>query len=228
MKPFEFGRQRIDGLVPALVVRVDDPDNQARVLIELPWVADDERGQTQVWARLSTMMAGAGRGSFFVPEPGDEVVVGFHMGDPRYPIILGCLWNGQDEPPEQMDGSGENHVRAIHSRSGHKIRFVDEGGQEKVEVESQGGHSIVLDDSSSEVVITASSGATVTIDAGGTLTISAVAEVKIDAPAGMTVTAPKVKVDAALSDFTGMIKAPVVKTDSVISTSYTTGAGNVW
>lgn len=228
MSRFDLGRQRIGGLMPAVVVRVDDPDGEARVLIELPWVDEDQRAGTQTWARLATMMAGADRGSFFVPEPGDEVVVGFHLGDPRFPIIVGSLWNGQDAPPETMDSDGRNHVRSLHSRSGHKLRFVDEPGSERVEIESQGGHSVVLDDAASEIVVTSSSGATVTIDSAGTVSISAVSEVNVTAPAGMKITTPKLTVDAALSDFTGMVKAPVVKTDSVISTAYTTGAGNVW
>ena len=43
----------------------------------------------------------------------------FEGGDPRRPYVVGALWNGSDAPPESMDGSGENNIRAIHSRVGH-------------------------------------------------------------------------------------------------------------
>jgi hypothetical protein len=37
-----------------------------------------------------------------------------------------------------------------------------------------------------------------------------------------------VKVDAAIADFSGIVKCAVLQTNAVISTSYTPGAGNVW
>lgn len=53
-------------------------------------------------------------------------------------------------------------------------------------------------------------------------------KVKITAPAGLDVTAAMVTVDAAMSKFSGVVKADTVITNSVVSASYTPGAGNVW
>ena len=228
MSHFDFGRQRLMGLVPAVVKQVDDSRGQARVLVDFPWVDDADSNQARVWARLSTMMAGANRGTYFVPEPGDEVIVGFVHGDPRFPIVLGALWNGADAPPETMDAAGKNDVRSVTSRSGHQLRFVDAAGGERIELLSQGGHRVVLDDADRSITIEASNGAVIEIDTAGKVSVRAVTKVSVDAPAGVDVTAPIVNVDAPISKFSGIVKAETVITNSVISASYTPGAGNVW
>jgi hypothetical protein len=57
--------------------------------------------------------------------------------------------------------------------------------------------------------------------------VTAAAKVTVKA-ASVDVSAGMVKVDAAIAKFTGMVKCEVLQTNSVISTSYTPGAGNVW
>lgn len=76
-------------------------------------------------ARMAAPMAGNGRGAFFMPEVGDEVVVGFEMGDVNRPVILGALWNDRDQPPPSADPSPTNNTRTIVSRAGHQITFDD-------------------------------------------------------------------------------------------------------
>ncbi|MCA9605987.1 MAG: type IV secretion protein Rhs [Myxococcales bacterium] len=216
-------------MFPAVVVDVADPDGQGRVRVRLPWVAEDEGEQATAWARLSTLMAGAGRGTWFVPEPEDEVLVAFVAGDPRWPVVVGALWNGVDTPPETMDGAGQNDVRSITSRAGHVLTFDDTAGAEKVELKTKLGHTLTLDDASGgTVTLEHTNGATIEIDATGTVTVRANAEVKIDAPAGMSVTAAKVDVTAAMSTFSGVVKCDTLITNAVVSTAYTMGAGNVW
>ncbi len=70
------------GLLPAVsglqigVVTVleNDPDGEDRIKVRLPLVSAAEEG---IWARIATLDAGKERGTFFRPEIGDEVVVGF-------------------------------------------------------------------------------------------------------------------------------------------------------
>ena len=134
--------ERLDrwfGVYPALVDDVRDPDGQGRVRVRLPWAADAGGAAYLAWARQATLMAGDQRGTWFVPEPGDEVLVAFEAGDPRRPFVLGALWNGTDATPETMDGAGRNNVRVIHSRSGHQIRLDDTAGAEKVVIQTNGG-----------------------------------------------------------------------------------------
>jgi uncharacterized protein involved in type VI secretion and phage assembly len=220
-------RPRLFGVYPALVTDVQDPDNQGRVQIKLPFVEESDGGSALAWARLATMMAGGNRGTWFIPEVDDEVLVAFTAGDPRRPVVIGALWNGVDAPPETMDSA--NNVRSVTSRSGHKLTFDDTAGAEKVELKTNGGHTFTLDDAAGgTVTLTHSNGATVKIDATGNIEITANVKVKINAPAGLEVTAAMVTVNAAMSSFSGVVKADTVITNSVVSASYTPGAGNVW
>ena len=220
-------RPRLFGVYPALVTDVQDPDNQGRVQIKLPFVEESDGGSALAWARLATMMAGGNRGTWFIPEVDDEVLVAFTAGDPRRPVVIGALWNGVDAPPETMDSA--NNVRSVTSRSGHKLTFDDTAGAEKVELKTNGGHTFTLDDAAGgTVTLTHSNGATVKIDATGNIEITANVKVKINAPAGLDVTAAMVTVNAAMSSFSGVVKADTVITNSVVSASYTPGAGNVW
>src|SRR5205085_2988322 len=119
----------ISGVVVGVVTNnQDDPDGLGRVKVKFPWLSNDEES---FWARVAVPMAGKERGFYFLPEVEDEVLVAFEHGDPRFPYVLGSLWNGQDKPPEKNDG--KNNVRVIKSRSGHVIRLNDEDGKEKIE-----------------------------------------------------------------------------------------------
>ena len=134
------------GVAIGIVTNNKDPDQMGRVKVRFPW---RENRDESYWARIGTMMAGKGRGSVFLPEKDDEVLVAFDKEDIRHPYVIGGLWNGQDEPPE-TNADGKNNIRKIKSRSGHELIFNDdhEGQKEKIEIHTKGKHTIVLDDSS--------------------------------------------------------------------------------
>src|SRR5262249_42675796 len=96
------------GVYPAIVTDLADPDQQGRVKVRLPWSPDAGGSTYDTWARLATLMGGNNRGTWFIPDVDDEVLVAFEGGNPRRPYIVGALWNGEDAPPEQMDGGGDN------------------------------------------------------------------------------------------------------------------------
>ena len=220
-------RPRLYGVYPAIVTDVQDPDSQGRVQIRLPFVEESDGGSALAWARLATLMAGADRGTWFIPEVDDEVLVAFTAGDPRRPVVIGALWNGVDTPPESMDSA--NNIRSITSRSGHTLTFDDTAGAEKVELKTKGGHTFTLDDAAGgTVTLTHSNGAQVKIDVVGNIEITANVRVTVQAPAGLEVTAAMVTVNAAMSTFSGVVKADAVITISVVSPSYTPGVGNIW
>lgn len=137
--------RRINGVAAGIVTNNRDPDGQGRVKIKFPWLSDDNETD---WVRIATLMAGGERGSFFLPEVGDEVLVAFEHGDINHPYVIGALWNGVAKPPE-TNSDGRNNIRKITSRSGHEIIFNDDGSamQEKIEIHTNSGHKIVLDDS---------------------------------------------------------------------------------
>ena len=217
---------RFYGVYVALVTDVADPDGQGRVKVRLPWSPDSEGSAYEVWARIATMMAGNDRGSWFIPDVNDEVLVAFEAGDTRRPYMVGALWNGQDAPPESMDSSGNNNIKKLRSRNGVQITLDDSDGQEKLILETPGGQRITLEDGPGKVEVVDSNGNSVTMEAAG-ITVTASAKVTINA-ATVEVSAGMVTVNAGMSKFSGVVQADTVITNSVISASYTPGAGNIW
>jgi phage baseplate assembly protein gpV len=124
------------GVVIGTVKKLKDPRNLGRVKVHFNWL--DDRNRTR-WARVATLMSGGGRGSWFMPELDDEVLLAFDHGDMQHPYIVGYLWNGQDKPPN--DGI-DTRVRRIKTVTGHVIDFDDREGKEKILVETQ-GHSLI-------------------------------------------------------------------------------------
>lgn len=214
------------GVYPALVVDIKDPDAQGRVKVKLPWSPDSGGAACELWARLATLMGGNNRGSWFIPDVDDEVLVAFEAGDPRRPYVIGALWNGQDKPPESMDGAGNNHRKLIRSRNGVKLTLDDQDGQEKLILETPGGQKITLKDGPGAVLIEDSNGNSIKLESAG-ITINASAKVTVQA-SQVAVSASMVTVDAGMSKFSGVVKADTVICNSIISASYTPGAGNIW
>lgn len=214
------------GVYPALVSDIKDPDGQGRVKVTLPWSPDTGGGRYDTWARLATFMGGNNRGSWFIPDVSDEVLVAFEAGDPRRPYVVGALWNGRDRAPESMDGAGNNFKKVLRSRNGVKITLDDQDGQEKLILETPGGQKVTLKDGPGTVEVVDSNGNSVKLEPAG-ITVTASAKVTINA-SQVAVSAGMVTVDAGMSRFSGVVQADTVITNSVVSASYTPGAGNIW
>ena len=112
----------LQGVYTATVLDNRDREDLARVFVRLPGVAD-----AGIWARVATMMAGRNRGTMFVPDVGDEVLVAFERGDMRYPYVIGALWNGKDKPP--VSSADAATTKMIRSRSGVTFRIDDKDHQ---------------------------------------------------------------------------------------------------
>lgn len=214
------------GVFPALVSDINDPDGQGRVKITLPWSPDTGGGRYEAWARLATLMGGNNRGSWFVPDVNDEVLVAFEGGDSRRPYVVGGLWNGQDAPPETMDGAGSNNKKVLRSRNGVKITLDDQNGQEQMILQTPGGQKITLRDGPGAVQLEDSNGNSVKLEAAG-ITITCSAKVTITASTA-EISAGMVTVNAGMSRFSGVVQCDTLITNSVVSASYTPGAGNIW
>ncbi|OGW38455.1 MAG: type IV secretion protein Rhs [Nitrospirae bacterium GWC2_56_14] len=214
------------GVFPALVTDIKDPDGQGRVKVTLPWAPDSGGSRYEAWARVAVLMAGSGRGSWFIPDENDEVLVAFEAGDPRRPYVVGALWNGSDSPPESMDGSGKNYKKVIKSRNGVIITIDDSDGQESLKLETPAGQTVVLKDGPGSIEATDSNGNSIKMESSG-ITINASAKVTVNASM-IEISAGMVTVNAAMSKFSGVVQADTVLSNSVISASYTPGAGNIW
>jgi uncharacterized protein involved in type VI secretion and phage assembly len=118
----------VKGVSVAVVSANKDPDGLGRVRVRLPWKAPDE----SYWARIAVPMAGKDRGTWFLPEVGDEVLVAGDMDNAEHVFVIGGLWNGK-EPPPATNADGKNDIRMIRSRSGHEIVF-DDGAQGRIDI----------------------------------------------------------------------------------------------
>lgn len=214
------------GVYVAQVIDIKDPDGQGRIKIKLPWSPDGSDGEYQAWARLATMMAGSNCGTWFIPHVDDEVLIAFSAGDARHPFVIGSLWNGQDQPPESMDSAGNNYLKTIHSKNGVRVSFNDQDGQEKLTLETPGGQKVELKDGPGGITVEDSNGNSIKLGPSG-ITVTASALVKVEASV-VTISASVMTVDCPLSTFSGVVKADTVLTNSVVSASYTPGAGNIW
>ena len=214
------------GVHPALVTDIKDPDRQGRVKIKLPWSPDAGGATCELWARLATLMGGNNRGAWFIPDVDDEVLVAFEAGDPSRPYVIGALWNGKVRAPEAMDDAGKNDKKVLRSRNGVKVTLDDANGQEKLILETPGGQKVTLKDGPGALFIEDANGNSVKLETAG-ITVVAAAKVTVQA-SQVNVSAGMVKVDAGMSVFSGVVKADTVICNSIVSASYTPGAGNIW
>jgi uncharacterized protein involved in type VI secretion and phage assembly len=146
----------IEGVALGLVTNNQDPEALGRVKVKYPW---REGSQESYWARVAVLAAGKDRGTLWLPEVGDEVLLAFDKGNIEHPYVLGSLWNGKDVPPE-TNADGENNTKLIRSRCGHQVKFFEKQGQESFEIKTKGGHVLLMDDTtgSAQVQIKDSSG----------------------------------------------------------------------
>ncbi len=214
------------GVYPAKVSQVkNDPGGIGQVKITLPWSPDTAGEQYETWSRVATLMGGNNRGSWFIPDVGDEVLVAFEGGDPRRPYVVGGLWNGKDKPPESMDGAGKNFKKVLRSRNGVKVTLDDTDGHETLTLETPGGQVMKLSDGPGAIEISDSNGNSIKLQSSG-ITIQSSAKVSITA-SQVAVSAGLVQADAGMSKFSGVVQTPTAIATAVVGTSYTPGAGNL-
>jgi uncharacterized protein involved in type VI secretion and phage assembly len=204
------------GLYPALVTDLVDPENLGRIEIQLPGFGE-AGSEVRAWATLCTPYADADQGLQILPEVDSQVVVGFEAGDPRRPYIVGCCWNGQASLPETPEAA--NNKRLLRTRSGSELLFDDSDGAVKVQLKTAGGHLLKMNDVG-DVELSHSNGCVIKLTMGGQVTITANSTVDVTASV-INLKAPMVKAD-------GVVKCSTLITQSVVSPSYTPGAGNVW
>jgi uncharacterized protein involved in type VI secretion and phage assembly len=139
-KSFETIMSEQYGVVPGIVKEVGNPAYPGAVKVEFTWMGGRNESY---WAPVAAAMAGGGRGAYFMPEVGDEVLVGFGHGDVNYPYVIGFVWNGEDQPPSESV-----RERIIRSVNGHAIRLLDstpvDGNRGAVVIEDAHGNRITL------------------------------------------------------------------------------------
>jgi Rhs element Vgr protein len=156
------------GLLPAVcglqagVVTVleNDPDGEDRIKVRLPLISDSDEG---LWSRIATLDAGKERGTFFRPEIGDEVVVGFFNDDPRHPVVLGMLHSSANSAPEPP--RDDNHHKGYVSREKLKLVFDDE--KKIIGLETPAGNKLTLTEEDKGIILQDQNGNKITLNDTG-------------------------------------------------------------
>ncbi len=192
----------VAGLQVGVVMKLDAcPDGEPKIQVKVPVLQASKEG---IWARLAKPFASESFGLFFLPEIGDEVLLGYFNDDPSHPVVLGSLYSSKRKPPYELQAA--NDIKAIVTRSKHRIEFDDK--DKIVTITTPGQNKVVLSDKDKSILLSDMNGNTVrlgtdgialdspkdikctakggiTLDAMGTVSISAKADVKAQ---GMNVT----------------------------------------
>ena len=179
----------VQGLQIGVVKKLDsDPDGQYKVQVSVPVMQSDTEG---VWSRLANFYGSSDCGAFFIPEIGDEVVLGYFNNDPSNPIILGSLYSSKIKPAYEL--TAENNTKAIVTKSKLKIEFDEDKKvitlitpNNNQIVISDDQKSILIQDENSNKVEMNSSG--ITLDSPKDIAISAKGKVTIDAVNNIEIT----------------------------------------
>ena len=123
---------------PARVIDNNDPEGLGRVQVQFVW--QERKKEHTPWIRVVQPHAGAGKGFYFIPEIGEEVLVDFEFQNAERPYVVGAHYNGEEMSRYHTKG---NDKKVIHTRSGTKIVLND--GEGSVFIEDPSGNSIYMD-----------------------------------------------------------------------------------
>ncbi|WP_295886909.1 phage baseplate assembly protein V [uncultured Thiohalocapsa sp.] len=192
-----------------------DPDARGRIQVSLVGAP------TAFWAPVVVPSAGGGYGLACLPRIGELVVVGFVT--PDLPLVLGALWSGADSFPDAADPPEDHYL--LRTPRGCMLQ-LDDGAGPRATLRTPSGNRVEIDDGAGEVRIRRG-GDEVTLAQDG-ISITAAGRVSVQAGADVEVNAAMVTVNAAMSSFSGVLQADTVLANSVVSASYSPGAGNMW
>ncbi|GIG22013.1 type IV secretion protein Rhs [Cellulomonas chitinilytica] len=132
------GHRGQQGVMQAIVTDIKDPENLGRVKIKLPMYSDTYQSG---WARVVALGAGQTRGTYVLPEVGDEVLVAFENGETDRPYVLGGLYNGKDKPETGQYGNPDGKVqkRVFLSRTGMRLEYIETPSAEELVISTSSG-----------------------------------------------------------------------------------------
>ncbi len=168
----------VNGLQVGIVTQLEnDPDGEDRILVRLPIVDNEVDG---IWARVATLDAGENRGSFFRPEIGDEVIVGFINGSPNDAIVLGMM--NSSAKPAPITASDDNHEKGFVTRSEMKFIFNDD--EVSVTLETPNGNKMVISDDEGGIKLEDENGNFIQMNSNG-ITIESASEINYKSSSDM-------------------------------------------
>ncbi|MCD8421130.1 phage baseplate assembly protein V, partial [Tenacibaculum dicentrarchi] len=162
----------------ATVLSNEDPNQKGRVQVQFQW---QTAGMKTSWIRVMTPDAGSSdhhsqnRGHVFVPEVGDQVMVGFRYNDPNRPFVMGSMYHGNNG----AGGQDQNNIKSIITKSGHVLEFNDTNNSESITIKDKKGNLIIIDTAGESITINALKN--ISFIAGEDVTIRAGKNIRIDA-----------------------------------------------
>lgn len=172
----------IPGLHLGVVKKLEqDPDGQFRIQVSIPVMQAASDG---VWARLTQFHAGSGKGAFFLPEIGDEVVLGYFNDDPSAPVVLGSLYSSKRQPP--YTPADDNFKKAISTRSGLVIEYDDD--KKVMTLLTPGKNTIVISDDDKSILLEDQNGNTLKLCTDG-IALDSPKDIKLTAKGNIALTA---------------------------------------
>ncbi|EDM38114.1 hypothetical protein PBAL39_00827 [Pedobacter sp. BAL39] len=131
-----------------------DPENKGRVRVQMLW---QQHNDMTDWIRVLTPDGGSSdlisqnRGYVFVPEIGDQVILGFRYNDPNRPFVMGSVFHGRTA----AGGYEQNHLKSITTRSGHLIEFDDDQETQGITIRDHNSNKIHIDTKGNNITVTA-------------------------------------------------------------------------
>ena len=149
-------------------------------------------------------------GAFFIPEIGDEVIVGYFNNDPSNPVVLASLYSSKRTPPYPL--TADNFIKAIVTKGLLKMEFDDD--KKVLTLLTPAGNTVVMSDDAKSIVMTDQHGNKVALDdkgilldspfdvvfkAGGKITLDAGANIEASAAADLQQSAQNISSKASMS-----------------------------
>lgn len=172
----------INGLHIGTVMKLDaDPESEHRVQVSIPEMSAETDG---FWARLTNFYSSNSFGAFFIPEIGDEVVLGFFNDDPSHPVILGSVYSSKNPPPYTL--TTENNTKAIVTRTKMKMEFDED--KKNITIITPGANKIVISDDGKSILLQDQNDNKVTLDSAG-ITLDSPKDITLKAQGKIVMTA---------------------------------------
>lgn len=194
----EKSEHKIYGVTVGIVTNIDDPEKLGRIKVKFPHRNGDRATD---WVYMVTPMAGSSRGMLLLPEVNDEVLLAFNHGNIDEPYVIGALWNGKDKPPEAAPvENGKVKIRKFKTTRGHEVTFTDKANEDKLEVKTPAGNTVIMEDQGKKITVKDASGGNsiildgqgraITVQAAQKITLKASAcSITIDGTSGITIDA---------------------------------------
>jgi uncharacterized protein involved in type VI secretion and phage assembly len=168
----------VEGLQIGVVMKLDeDPEGEYRIQVSTPVMAAATDG---VWARLAKFYASDSVGAFFLPEIGDEVILGYINNDPSFPVILGSVYSSKRKPA--YTPAAANDTKAIVTRCKHKIEFDEK--DKIITITTPGANEVILSDKDKSIQLLDENGNKVELTPSG-ISLSSPKDIKLTAKGGI-------------------------------------------